>query len=399
MQKIIKYIFISIILSGIFYAYFTTSHLFIFRVLSFFGLSIFYILTIRCFSIRFKQSNKSIVSSKLISIYISVLFILLMFSLIIKEVDFVTLFFHPYAFPAFFIAVVALLVNEKSLSVLSVISRYMSNLIPLITIVDLIVFDFPILLANSYSFLFFGYLTSTNTKRKYYIILCLLIAIPILNFYDYRSGVIIISLFLCGLIASNLFNFVRSKVLKFGFLIFSLTTVYFLFFYFTEIFEYFTSIIKTDSISTVDTRSFLFTELFSDMKDSDYILGRGYLGTYYSPYFKEWQGDTGDSFNRFTVEVGFLNIILKGGIILLIINILVFFKSIYIGFMNYKPNTFKFLISLWLFIEFAMLSIENMPSFGVHFFFIWILIGILNNQIKNNKKTPVKSGLIRKYEF
>jgi hypothetical protein len=392
MQKTIKYIFISIILSGIFYAYFNSSHLFIFRVLSFFGLSIFYILTFRYFSIRFKQSNKSIVSSKLISIYVIVLFILLIFSLIIKEVDFVTLFFHPYAFPAFFIAVVALLVNEKSLSILSVISRYMSNLIPLLTILDLLVFDIPILLVASYSFFFFDFLTTCNKKRKYYIILCLLIAIPILNFYDYRSGVIIIFLFLCGLIASNLLNFVRSKFLKFGFLIVSFVVIYFLFFYFTETFEYFTSIIKTDSISSTDSRSFLFTELFSDMKGSDYILGRGYLGTYFSPYFKEWQGEGGDYFQRFSVEVGFLQIILKGGLVLLFSTILVFIKSIYIGFIKFKPNTFKFLISIWLLIEFAMLSIENIPSFGVHFFFIWILIGILNNQSKTAKK--LQSNLV-----
>ncbi|KAB1155786.1 hypothetical protein F6464_09690 [Flavobacterium luteum] len=190
-------------------------------------------------------------------------------------------------------------------------------------------------------------------------------------------------MFLFTFLATKAFRLVKSKFLKFIFLVASFTLIYFLFFYFAEIFEYLTSSIKSETISKTDTRSFLFIELFSDMKGSDYILGRGYLGTYYSPYFKEWLGDGGDSSTRFSLEIGFLEIILKGGITMLVITLFVFMKYIYFGIINFKPNSFHFLTAAWLLLEFAMLSVENVPNFGVHFFFIWILIGILNKR-KNN---------------
>lgn len=319
-----------------------------------------------------------------------------MFSLMVNNVDFIILFFHPYAFSAYLIAIVALLVSEKNFSFLALISRYMSNLIPLLTISDLLFFGHPILLLTSYNFFFFEYLTTTNKKRKYYIILCLLATILILKMVDYRAGAITVSLFLLGLIVSKIFKFVKSKIFKFGFLMLSFFFVYNLAVHFKETFEYITSSINSKSIDTTDDRSFLFEEIFIDMKGSDYILGRGYQGTYFSQYFKDWEGEGGDHFQRFSIEVGFLQYLLKGGFVLLGITIIVFVKSIYIGFIKYKPDSFKFLIAIWLFIEFTMLSIENVPSFGIKFFFIWILIGILNKQPKKPITIQSKFDLTKK---
>ncbi|MFC6876184.1 hypothetical protein [Flavobacterium myungsuense] len=386
MQRLKNYIFISIFLSGIAYSYFTATGLFAFRALSFAGLSFFYLFISMNFSLRIKELNKDFFSVNPISIYLLVVFIILIFSLTRTKIDYITLFFHPYAFPAFFLAVVALFVNKNSISFLSLVSSYMTKLIPLFTIIDLIIFKHPIMLVAGYSFLLFDFLTTTSTKRKLFIVLLLLAAINFFRLYDYRSGIIVITIFLLAFLSSRIFKLVRSKMLKFTFLVASFTLVYFLFFYFAEMFEYLTSSIKAETLSKTDSRSFLFIELFSDLKRADYAMGRGYLGTYYSPYFKEWLGDGGDSSQRFSVEIGFLQIILKGGLLLLITTILLFIKSIYFGIINYKPNSFKFLIAAWLLIEFAMLSVENFPSFGVHFFFIWILIGILNKP--KRKFTP-----------
>lgn len=381
-QKLKNYIFISIFLSGIAYSYFTATGIFAFRALSFVGLSFFYLLIFIKYSIRLKELDRDFFAISPISLYLIIVFIILIFSLTRTKIDYITLFFHPYAFPAFFLAIVALFINKNSISFLSLISSYMCNIIPFITIFDLVVFNRSIFLVSCYSFFLFEFLMTKSTKRRVFITLLLLLSINLFRIYDYRSGIIVISMFLLVFFISKMFKLLESKFLKFTFLVSSFIFVYFLFFYFAEIFEYLTSSIKTETISKTDSRSFLFIELFSDLKGKDYILGRGYLGTYYSPYFKDWLGDGGDSSQRFSVEVGFLQIILKGGILFLLITLFVFMKSIYFGIMNFKPNNFHFLIATWLLIEFAMLSVENFPSFGVHFFFIWVSIGILNKKQK-----------------
>lgn len=354
--------------------------LFEFRVLSFVTISVFYVLIILfCFFIR-KERGENRFLTKLLSIYLITVIILLFFSVKLNEKDLVTLFFHPYTFLAYFMGFVPFLLSKKSLKFIKLVSRYIVFILPILTILDLLIFKAPIILVNCYSFLLFYILTAKNIKEKLFTGLLLLCSLPIFIIYDYRSGLLIISLFLCGLIASKVFEAVQSKVFRFVFLTSALTFIYFLFFNFTEIFDYLSSSIKSDIINTNDTRSFLFLEFFSEFKGSDYFIGRGYLGTYYSPYFAEWNGEGGDYYNRLTVEVGFLQLILKGGIILFGITLMVFMKSIYNGIIKHRTNSFKFLLGLWLLIEFAMLSIENIPFFGVHYFFIWILIAILNKK-------------------
>lgn len=68
---------------------------------------------------------------------------------------------------------------------------------------------------------------------------------------------------------------------------------------------------------TTDTRSFIVTEMQADFDLSDWIFGKGALGTYYSPYFNTIRNayNYGDSPIRQVVEVGYLFYILKTGLI------------------------------------------------------------------------------------
>lgn len=81
---------------------------------------------------------------------------------------------------------------------------------------------------------------------------------------------------------------------------------------------------------------------------------------------QEWQGDFGDSFNRFTIEIGFLQILLKGGFVLVITTVVIFIRAIYLGFYKMNSGSINFMLSVWLLIEFTMLSIENVPVFNIH---------------------------------
>jgi hypothetical protein len=203
----------------------------------------------------------------------------------------------------------------------------------------------------------------------------LLCCIPIFAVYDYRSGILIISLLFLGFLMVKLFKFVLNVVVRYLFLITSLGLIYFLFFNFTEIFEFLSSQLAIKSVNNIDSRTFLFVDFFTDFKVADFYMGRGFLGTYFSPYFQEWQGDFGDSFNRFTIEIGFLQLLLKGGFVLVISTIFIFIRAIYLGFIRSKPGSVNFTLSVWLLIEFTMLSIENVPCFNIHFLLIWVVIG------------------------
>lgn len=71
--------------------------------------------------------------------------------------------------------------------------------------------------------------------------------------------------------------------------------------------DLFATVMHIKQFDADDTRSFLYTELFQDLNLKQLLIGKGFLGTYFSPYFLMVQqsGDkTGDAFNRFTSEVG-----------------------------------------------------------------------------------------------
>lgn len=378
MERLIRYIFLSAIVSGISYSYFFQTQLPEFRVVSFVALLLFYIFLIQYFSIKIRQPKKVKKRNVPFSLYmISVVFILF-FTFYAGSLNLITLFFHPFSFPAFFLGILIYFISEKSISYLFLISEKLFWTIPILTMVDIIFFNYPISLSALYCFLFFNYIITSKRTQKTLSIIYLITAIPILVIYDNRTAAIIIVLFILGMFSINIFKYLRQKVLRFLLLTASVGVAALIFFYFNETFEYFTGSVSTKVINTTDTRSFLFLEFFSDFDNSDFILGRGYLGTYYSDYFENWTGAAGDHSNRFSIEIGFLQIFLKGGIVLIFSILILFIVSIYRGFVQSSPASIKFKFSIWLLIEFCILTLENIPSFSVHYLFIWVIIGYLN---------------------
>lgn len=375
MQKITRYIFIAIILSSIFYAYYSATLFFVFRVLSFVSVFAVYFLIALSFSFSSNKKTKNRFSKNLLVFYLIIISLILIFSIRLNEKDLITLFFHPYSFLAFFIGIVAFLVNKKALQFIKLVSNYSLIVVPLVTVVDLFLFNFPVILVNCYSLILFNCIVSKTRKIRLISGVLLLGCIPIFAIYDYRSGILIISLLFLGFLMVRLFKFVLNTVIRYLFLITSLGLVYFLFFNFTEIFEFLSSQLAIKNVNNIDSRTFLFVDFFTDFKIEDFYTGRGFLGTYFSPYFQEWQGDFGDSFNRFTIEIGFLQMLLKGGFVLVITTVVIFIRAIYLGFIRSNPGSVNFMLSVWLLIEFTMLSIENVPCFNIHFLLIWVVIG------------------------
>jgi len=150
----------------------------------------------------------------------------------------------------------------------------------------------------------------------------------------------------------------------------------------------FVSNIVASFIDFQDSRTFLFTELAQELNNIEKVIGRGSLGTYYSHYFEHTKWYTveilkhewwGDSATRITTEVGYLQMILKGGYIMLGLNLIFYLYSSYVAI--FKSNS-KFIKRLGYFILiFTILSlIELRPTFTPIFFILWMAIGTVLNK-------------------
>lgn len=151
---------------------------------------------------------------------------------------------------------------------------------------------------------------------------------------------------------------------------------------FTVGYEYVSNVL-TSIIDFQDSRTFLFTELMSELSSFEKIVGRGSLGTYYSDFFEHtrryWEhmgrvGWKGDSPTRITIEVGYLQMILKGGFILLTLNFLFFIYASYSAIFKSK-NKFTKRLGYYILIV-SMLSMVSMrPTFAPTFILLWMAIG------------------------
>lgn len=111
---------------------------------------------------------------------------------------------------------------------------------------------------------------------------------------------------------------------------------------------------------------------FLDMNTRDLLLGRGINGQYFCPEIdidNNWTG------YRNVIETGFLQIILKGGIIslglLLLIAIPAMFKGIF-----YSKNILSKAAGLWIFLFLIDSYPATITTFTMHYLLVWISIGI-----------------------
>ena len=137
-----------------------------------------------------------------------------------------------------------------------------------------------------------------------------------------------------------------------------------------------------------DSRTFLFRELMSELNFTEKIFGRGSLGTYYSEYFehtkwyvvdvlkKPWYGD---SSTRITIEVGYLQMILKGGFIMMLLNLIILISSSYVAIFKSR-NKFIKRLGYYILIFMILYLIELRPTFTPIFFILWMAIGTVLNK-------------------
>ncbi|MFL0681960.1 MAG: hypothetical protein ACJLTB_01840 [Algoriphagus aquaeductus] len=127
-----------------------------------------------------------------------------------------------------------------------------------------------------------------------------------------------------------------------------------------------------------DTRTFLYKEVLEDLILSEnLIFGKGSSGTYFSEYFQTTGDDTD---TRLTVEVGILALILKGGVISFVLNLLILLYASYIALVRFRGNEILNWIGFFLLIHILLLFVENLISFNLYNLCLWIFIGFCLNK-------------------
>jgi hypothetical protein len=137
----------------------------------------------------------------------------------------------------------------------------------------------------------------------------------------------------------------------------------------------------------IDTRTFLFIELFADMSNEELITGRGALGSYYSPYFAhtEEQGLLGDSSTRVVNEVGYLEIILKGGYVMATLYLLILLPAAYLGIFK-SNNVIARMSGYFILIYLILWVVSFYPIYSAGHILLWMAAGTAISPTARNIK-------------
>lgn len=128
---------------------------------------------------------------------------------------------------------------------------------------------------------------------------------------------------------------------------------------------------------TSDTRTTVFDNYFASMKD-DMIFGKGFNGRYYSP-IDEMITEDGVKFDsvdeRDIIENGYLQMMLSGGYINVILFILITIPALLLGLFK-TSNHFTRVCALVIFLWMIDMAIFGLPRLLLEFILFWISIGI-----------------------
>jgi len=141
--------------------------------------------------------------------------------------------------------------------------------------------------------------------------------------------------------------------------------------------EYLTLI---DADLFVDTRTFLFIEIFNDLSIREMLFGKGLLGTYFSEYFYNTVNQYGgDHFIRSGSEIGWLNLVLKFGLLGLILHLFLILYPLLKYSMSTKNERTLFNDQLATFsLVMLFVFVAELPA-AINFgYFIWYAVtGVL----------------------
>jgi hypothetical protein len=122
-----------------------------------------------------------------------------------------------------------------------------------------------------------------------------------------------------------------------------------------------------------ETRSAVENYFYRDLKSKDWLIGKGINGQYFCPGVTEGVGRM--SVYRSVIETGYLQIILNGGIISLVLLLLIMIPAVVKG-LFYSKNLLSKAAAAWI-VLFFLYEYPGLPSiFSFNYVLVWISIGI-----------------------
>lgn len=142
-----------------------------------------------------------------------------------------------------------------------------------------------------------------------------------------------------------------------------------------------------------DTRSYVEKSFYYDMGTADWIIGRGLSGKYYCPGIDPAEG--GSAFYRTVVESGYLQTILKGGIISILVILLLLIPAIFKGFFDSK-NLLSKAAAVWMLLFILFSYPGNINDFSLKYLVVWLSAAICyNTEIRNMTDDEIRCQLAK----
>ena len=130
-----------------------------------------------------------------------------------------------------------------------------------------------------------------------------------------------------------------------------------------------------------DTRSGVEELFFADFANApitDWIFGRGMDGGYYQIIVNEETGDIND--NRTAIETGYLNMMLKGGLVYDVVIVLIMLLAIKRGYSK-RNRMCLFLTTILLTYFIDLYTTNPVCAFSVRSILFWFCISVLSNNV------------------
>lgn len=136
-----------------------------------------------------------------------------------------------------------------------------------------------------------------------------------------------------------------------------------------------------------DTRTFLYYEVFQDLRlNKAFLFGKGLNAGYASDAFQ--------TYSRQVVEVGFLQILLKTGIIGVILYVWVIFSAVFKA-LGRSKSLFSKALGILLAGYILILFIENIVAYNLLNVIVWTIVGLCHSQSFRNLDDKEIKNLFR----
>ncbi len=141
---------------------------------------------------------------------------------------------------------------------------------------------------------------------------------------------------------------------------------------------------------TEDTRSAVEDCFYDDMNTMDWVVGKGMMGEYYCPGVDDATIENGYTDYRSMIETDYLNIILKGGLINLVLLLLITLPAVFKG-LFYSRNILSKAAAVWILLWIIDLYPATVHTFTLNYLLVWIGVGICySKRIRSMPENAVK---------